>query len=230
MRESDRVRRGHIVLLCVVMTGLTSAAFAQTTPYTPYASYAQHGPVVEVQPFLGYRFGGSFDIDDPRVSGFDVESSGIYGFTVGWILNPEQQLDILWSHQDTSLDVHGSVPGHGDTLSGVDIDYFQIEGSYISGALGDKVRPFAAFGMGATHLGAPSGFSGSRTHFAVSIGGGAKVYLGKVVGLRFQGRWTPTFYNSSETLFCSSNSGCFATINGGVVSQIEVTAGVMLQF
>src|SRR5262249_9818179 len=71
MRESDRGRGRHLVLRCVVMTGLTSAAFAQTTPYTPYASYLQHGPVVEVQPFLGYRFGGSFDIDDPRVSGFD---------------------------------------------------------------------------------------------------------------------------------------------------------------
>lgn len=221
------MKRGPIVFLCVVMAGLTSASFAQHAAYAPQA---QPAPVVEVQPFLGYRFGGSFDIDDAQVSGFDLESSGIYGFTVGWILNPEQQLDFLWSHQDTSLDVHGSIPGHGDTLSGVDIDYFQIEGSYIPGGPDDKVRPFAAFGMGATHLGAPSGFSGSRTHFALSIGGGAKVYLGRAVGLRFQGRWTPTFYSSSETLFCSSGSGCFAMVEGGLVSQIEVTAGVMLRF
>lgn len=188
---------------------------------------AQH---VELQPFVGYRFGGSFDIDDPDVSGLDLNSSGIYGVTIGMILNPTQQLDFLWSHQDTSLDVDGSIAGHGGTLSGVDVDYFQIEGSYVSGGPGDKVRPFAAFGVGATYLGAPTGFSGSRTHFAFSIGGGAKVYLGKVVGLRFQGRWTPTFYSSEETLFCSSGSGCFATVEGGLVSQIEVTTGMMLRF
>jgi hypothetical protein len=74
------------------------------------------------------------------------------------------------------------------------------------------------------------GFSGSQTQFGVSIGGGAKVALGKVVGLRFQGRWMPTFFNTDEAVFCSSASGCYATATGNLVNQVEVTAGMILRF
>jgi hypothetical protein len=212
MNRTNAVRS---VLLALALLALAPAARAQQ---------------VELQPFIGYRFGGSFDIDAPQASGLEIRDARSYGFTVGLVLNASQQMDFLWSHQDTTLDVHGSIPGSGDTLSGFDVDNFQIEGSYIAGAANDRVRPFAAFGVGATRFGAPAGFSGSRTLLAFSIGGGARVSLGKALGLRFQGRWTPTFFGSDETIYCSSGSGCYATVSGDYVDQFEATAGMTVRF
>jgi len=212
------VNRKLIVLLVLAMLSLTSTALAQAPP-------AQ----VEIQPFIGFRWGGGFDIDDPAAPQFDIASGQSYGLTVGWVSGPTTQIDFLWSHQGTDLELDGSIPGHGDTLSGFDIDNFQLEGSYMSGAPEAKIRGFGTFGLGATQFGAPSGFSGSRTQFALSIGGGVKVYLSKTLGLRFQGRWTPTFFNSDETIFCG-NQGCFATTSGDYISQVEVTSGLILRF
>jgi len=185
---------------------------------------------VELQPFIGYKGGGSFDVNDPQATGVDLEASAVYGFTLGLVLNPSQQVDVYWSHQDTKLDIDGPVAGQGGSLSGASVDFFQIEGSYIGGDEDDAVRGFVAFGVGATRFGAPTGFSGSHIRFALSIGGGARVALGKSVGLRLQGRWTPSFYGTDETIFCTTGGGCLATVDGGIVSQFELTTGVAVRF
>jgi len=203
-----------IILMALTMLCLTSTALAQS---------------MEIQPFVGYRWGGSFDIDDPEAPGFDIAGGESYGLTIGWIASPSAQIDVLWSHQGTDLEVDGSITGHGDSLSGFDIDNFMIEGSWVGGKPEDKLRGFASFGIGATQFGAPDGFKGSRTQFALGIGGGVKTYFSKTVGLRFQARWTPTFFNSNESVFCSSDSGCFATTSGDYISQFEVTAGVIFR-
>lgn len=211
-----------MAVLCLASTALAQNAATSAAP-TDVAK-------VEIQPFIGYRWGGGFDIDDPEAPQFDIASGDSYGLTVGWVTGPTSQIDFLYSHQGTDLEVDGSIPGYGDSLSGFDINNFQLEGSYMGGTPEDKFRGFGSFGLGATQFSAPSGFSGSRTQFALSIGGGAKVYLSKTVGLRFQGRWTPTFFNSNETVFCNSGSGCFATTSGDYVSQFELTAGLILRF
>jgi hypothetical protein len=205
----------RIVLLSMVLVCLTSSAFAQR---------------FEVQPFIGYRWGGAFDIDSLFTTGFDAKSSPSYGLTIGMTFKPSAQIDLLYSHQDTDLESDSPIPEEGDTLSGFTVDNYLVEGSHQYGAADAKVRPFAAFGIGLSHFSAPSGFSGDRTQFALSIGGGVKVFLGRVVGLRFQGRWTPAFFDKNDALFCSATSGCYSTVGGELVSQIEVTSGMILRF
>jgi len=210
-------------LLAAAVLAATSVALA-AQPQPP----ADHR--FELQPFVGYRTGGSFDLDAPDATGLDIESSMSYGFTFGYVLNASQQIDFLWSRQETDLDILGSVAGLEDQLSGFTTDYYQVEGSYIMGATDDPVRGFFAFGAGATRFSAPDGFSGSETKLSVSIGGGAKITLGKSIGLRIQGRWIPTFFNSDQAIFCSSGGGCIASANGDIVSQAEVTTGLVVRF
>lgn len=212
------MNRKRMVLPFLAMLWLTSSALAQDVA------------VFEIQPFIGYRQGGGFDIDDPEAPQFDIASGESYGLTIGWVSGPATQIDFVWSHQTTDLELDGSIPGHGDSLSGFDVDNFQLEGSYMSGTPEDKLRGFGSFGLGATQFGAPDGFKGSRTQFALSIGGGAKLYLSRRVGLRFQARWTPTFFNSNESVFCSSDSGCFYTTSGDYISQFEVSSGLIVRF
>ena len=213
--------RRRTVLFAAAMLATASGALA---------AQAERQPRVELQPFIGYRLGGTFNLDDSEDERLDIDSAMSYGLTVGIAVGPSGQMDLLWSHQETDLDVDGSIPGVVSRLSGFTVDYYQIEGSYVAGAIDDKVRPFAAFGMGATRYGAPDGFSGNQTQFAVSIGGGAKVILGKSVGMRFQGRWIPTFFDTDEAIFCTSGSGCIATASGDIVAQIEITTGLVLRF
>jgi hypothetical protein len=93
----------------------------------------------------------------PRRPSFDIASGESYGLTVGWITSPSTQIDFLWSHQGTDLELDGSIPGHGDSLSGFDIDNFQLEGSWMSGTPGrqdsadsprsDSARPSSAHSL-----------------------------------------------------------------------------------
>jgi len=212
-----------VLITAAALVAATSVALA--APPQPPADHR-----FELQPFVGYRLGGSFDLDAPEATGLDIESSLSYGFTIGWLLNASQQIDFRWSRQDTDLDILGSLPGLGDHLSGFSVDNYLIEGSYIMGATDDSVRGFVSFGVGATRFSAPDGFDGSETKLAASIGGGAKITLGKSIGLRLEGRWIPTFFNSEQAIFCSSNNGCIASARGDLVSQAEVTTGLVVCF
>lgn len=179
----------------------------------------------EITPFIGYTTGGDFT---EEVSGSDLSLDETETF--GLIVNV-RQLDEAWyelylSRQQTRLRAdNGTLSGL--TLFDMDVDYYHLGGTY--GPAGGRLLPFVVGTMGATHFDPKGADLSSETRFSFSLGGGARMALGKRFGVRVDGRWFGTLVNGSGSVFCSSGT-CLIHVQGDVISQFTANAGATISF
>ncbi|RLB61752.1 MAG: hypothetical protein DRH08_13460 [Deltaproteobacteria bacterium] len=182
-------------------------------------SAALAGGGFELTPFVGYQFGGDIETSYQGIyNDISVNSGENFGMAASFDLNPETQIELLYSTQDTSADAR-----RFDGSFGLTIDYWQISGIYNFNPF-DDVRPYVVFGLGATSL-RPDGFS-NETKFSGNFGGGVKVFLNDNIGLRLDGRLYAT-YISSTTAYCDPY-WCYGYNNS--LYQFNVSAGLIVRF
>ena len=191
--------------------------------------YAQDSAArFELTPFGGYRFGGSFEVEDSSDS-FDFEDSASYGLILNFPHRANTRWEILYSKQSTEAEFSGATAN--DPVIDVDMQVLQLGGTYQFE--GDKVIPYLAATLGATHARASSTGSESDTFWSGSIGLGVLISPRSRVGLRLEARAYGTFTNSSTDLLCESGpegAACAIRMKGTLVSQIETFAGVVFRF
>ena len=157
---------------------------------------------LEVQPFVGYKFGGKLRPggDDPTLPLANIQNSRVQGASATvtgvektrWMWGAE----FMWSSQRTKAILSdGSTPG--DT--NLRIEQFLFHG--LVGRANEEARrkplPFALFGAGLTRL---RGFTAFNNRYAFSFGGGIRYFFTRRFGLRLQGRFSPIhLYDSAET-------------------------------
>lgn len=184
---------------------------------------------IEIQPFFGGRFGGSFDVSAPLPGGFrianvDFESGPAYGFTFGYFVTQTVQLEFLLSRQDTGIEING--------LKISDASHTQYHGNVLFhfGDDDSKVRPYVFFGMGASNIVPDVPGNHNVTKFSFGLGGGVKTYFSDHVGMRFQARLAPTYVSTEPAIFCDAFGFCWA-VDAAVYSyQTEATVGVNFRF
>ena len=184
---------------------------------------------VEVTPYVGFRLSVDFkDIDGGTPSRLDEAAT--YGLMVDIPLNDRTQLELLVGLQSTDL-VKSEVFGDPE-LFPVDVRYYQV------GATREwerrNVRPFVVGTLGNAEFdpggsGLRTGGLKSETRFAFSLGGGAKIFFQRHVGVRLDGRVFAAYFEDAGGLFCGS-AGCFAQVSGSLLWQAEVSAGLILKF
>jgi len=182
----------------------------------------------ELTPFGGYRFGGSFEIEDSSDS-FDFEDSPSYGLILNFPHRANTRWEILYSRQSTEAEFSGVTTN--DPVVDVDLQMLQLGGTYQFE--GDKVIPYLAATLGATHARASASGSESDTFWSGSIGLGVLVSPHSRVGLRLEARAYGTFTNSSTDLLCVSGpegAGCAISVAGDILTQIETFVGVVFRF
>ena len=109
-----------------------------------------------------------------------------FGLTAEYPVHPSLNLEFLWSHQSSDLEVdyQGTPPvGAKTNLASLNVDTIQIGGLWQSGRSGDKVRGHFDFLLGASIL-SPSGNYDTLTRFSMTMGGGAKFRISDKVGVR----------------------------------------------
>jgi hypothetical protein len=194
-------------------------------------AHAQQTPAkFELTPFGGYRFGGSFEIDESPDS-FDFEDSASYGLIVNFPHRANTRWEIIYANQSTEAEFSGVTTG--DAVIDVDLQMLQIGGTYQFEAENEKVLPYLAATLGATHAKASGTSSESDTFWSGSIGLGILVAPNSRVGLRLEARAYGTFTNSSTDLLCASGpggAGCAIQVAGDLLTQIETFAGVVFRF
>jgi len=207
-----------------ILVFLTVAALLTPT----VSAYAQEKRF-ELSPTVGYRFGGSFD-----VRGTDLLSKGSfkdgvsYGLALSYALNRQFSLEAMWNRQQSALNVEGGLVGPGK-VKAFDMKIDQWHGNFIWHAYNrdPKFRPFFLLGLGVTNFITPSDFE-NESKFSFALGGGVKYYVGDAFGLRFQGRWTPTYINSSPAYWCYLY--CYVVEDAHYASQFDVSASAIIRF
>ena len=180
---------------------------------------------IEITPFAGYTMGGEFhDATTGKTLSFDDTSS--YGIMLDFKQAEDSWIELYYSRQQTRLKTDQG-PFFGNPLFDVNVEYFHVGGTY--GADTGNVRPFVVGTIGATHMVPQGADLHAETKLSLSLGGGARFYLTKRIGLRFDARWFGTFFNGSGSVFCSGGA-CLVNVQGSVLSQVSANAGVILAF
>ena len=223
------------------------AAAAAIVVFGAIRAQAQDQPRVEVSFETGYTASEGIATSSARVingqvyNDVDIKSGGNFGFTAGFFVTPNAEVEFLWNRQFSQFDI--SNPAPSVLLADVNVDNFFGNFVYNWGASDAKVRPFALGGLGATHYspGDPqlnaTPLAGTRqvdgaTKFAWTFGGGVKIYPSQHVGVRLSARWTPTYIKSdSAGIWCDPfYPTCWVLSDPDYSNQFAMTGGVTLKF
>jgi hypothetical protein len=179
---------------------------------------------IEITPFTGQRFGGSFE-DANTLTEFDVGNSNAHGLMIDFDTEPDKQIEIYLSRQNTHLTTSGTFTGN--PLFDLTIDYYHIGGIYMPPDEG-KVKPFVSGSFGFTRMIPKRSDLSTETYFSIALGGGAKYFFNKSAGVRFDVRGIYTAVNSDTAVFCSG--GCSIKVNSNGFTQTEVSLALMMRY
>ena len=138
----------------------------------------------EITPLAAWRVGGEFSDTESDVK-LEVRESAAWGLTVNGKVKSNTEWEILYSRQQTEVDV-AELGGEVSSLLDMNIDYLQIGGTYLFD--GEKARPFIAMTVGASRFDPNFDGSSAKTLFSGSLGAGVKLQLGRRIGLRLEAR------------------------------------------
>jgi hypothetical protein len=218
-----------------VNTTLTLSTLALAILLTTAPAYAQGLELqgLEVTPFIGGRFGGTFDVQpeglaETRAS---LKDSVSYGVSAGVRFDDFSLIEFRWTRASSGLRFDTGV--NVNPLAAppiVDVTLNQFHGDFSREFPLDEVhalRPFLMASVGATHLGSTSnGF----TRFSFGIGTGLKVAVNSKLGIRVEARWLPIWVQPEVSTFACGFGGCIAVLSGRLTQQFEVTAGPVFHF
>ncbi len=186
---------------------------------------------IEVTPFIGYRFGGDFDVNSAANDGFStikVHEETSYGLLVAWPYEKKQQGEFLISHYNTNFT--GAPLNSNESLlsdTGLGISYFHLGGNVpISGG---ALPLWVTGGLGLTHLSPDDSELTDETRFSLNIGLNTQLAVSENISLRLGGRIYGTFFNSDSAIFCGTEA-CKVYISSSLWIQSEVNAGLTFKF
>ncbi len=183
---------------------------------------------VEITPFVGYRFGGSFTAGIPQGAFvYEIEDAASFGVHLGYRVSREGEIEVLYSRQNTRLATGALFTGA--PVFDLALECWQAGGNYLFEEEDARVRPYVGMGLGITRLLPGPADLSEETFFSASFAAGAKVWLGRHVGLRVEGRLF-TILGGSHVTFCQTGQGCQVSAEGSEISQGDFRAGLVLRF
>lgn len=187
---------------------------------------------IELQPFGGVRFGGSFNTrrdSDPSIDPplppirFQLGTRPTIGLTFSYDLTEHLEVEALWSRQSTPVDT-----------SNADQPDFTAGMSYFHGGLlydggNGKLRPYIAGGAGFTVINPSPAEASAFVEPSISAAAGFKYLFDGRFGLRAEFRGFATFTGDQEDLFCNM-FGCVSFNSASVLWQAQFTGGLVIDF
>ncbi len=195
----------------------------------PAAAMAS-GPKVQVTPFVGYRLEGEFDVGGEFnfFNPFDdltVDESESVGVIVDFAVSKSFMIELLFSQQESQLQLEGPLFGIDEPLADLDVDYYHV--GFIYRWQPGQIHPFVGASVGLTRLNA-SGFEGGELDRpSVSLGGGATIFVTKNIGFRFEGRAFWTYIDDDVQDIC--DFGC-RNEDSVFLVQPEFRTGIVFAF
>ena len=186
---------------------------------------------IELTPFVGARFGGTFEAELPNVDPveYEMEDSASFGLILNLPHRANTQWEILYSLQSSEAQYLG--PPGPDPVVDVDIHVLQIGGTYQFD--GNRAVPYLAATVGGTHIRTDSSEAQNDTFFSGSIGVGMMFRPTAQIGFRVEARAYGTLLSSSSKIFCSTGPDlniCAVQVDGDLLSQVETFAGITFRF
>ena len=162
----------------------------------------------------------------------EVENSMNYGLSAGYLVGEHYGVEFQWNH--SKADTFAQPAGGGSDIKVFALNQDQYMGNFLFHFTDReaKLRPFAFFGLGASHLSPDRSGVDSTTRFAFSLGGGAKYNISKHFALRGQAKWSPTYITTTDGgYWCDPFwGGCWVVGNDHYLHEFDITGGITFRF
>jgi hypothetical protein len=181
----------------------------------------------DATPFMGYQFGGKFTSYQGDLNVVDNQN---YGILVDIpISRSGHKAEILYSRQDTVFELRTSPPDRVTRhLFDITVEYYNV-GAIMEKPKG-KVRPYGAVTLGGARFAPKTGDYSDEWFFNITFGGGAKAYLSKHVGLRLDLRVLAPMNFAGTGLWVGTEGVEFGMATGSVITQGNVSLGLMVNW
>ena len=179
---------------------------------------------VDVSVFYGLRGGG--EVEETETGEIHrIDDSTSSGVVIEYDLNDSQQIEFLYSHQESALLAGGSFTGV--KVFDLDVDYYHIGGTYAPGS--ERWRPFVAMTVGLTRLTPRDARYEDTNRFSFAIAGGVKGRLVNHIAWHVEARGYNTVLESGTSIFCADGE-CTFSVSGNGYWQYELHAGLGVSF
>jgi len=218
--------RKAVALVFLLAWGATSALAQQ--------SFTQK---IELTPFVGVKVGGKINVagnsSQPTVDNILIKSGIDYGGIFDYSLWDNFQFEFLWMRQPTILSAHDTFDDSRPPLTDSKLNTFTFGATYDFRNPDATVKPFITGGIGWTNFtnihnpnNVDLGFSNGLTY---NIGGGAKYYFSRHIGLRADVRYLFVRTTPSSAIECGPFS-CFQVPTHNHANQGAANLGVIVRF
>ena len=195
---------------------------------------------VEASFNAGYTLSEGISVADREILGafydkVEVNSGASFHLTFGAYATPNVLIEFLYGRQSSKLTAEGI---NKIDVSELSVDNYHGLITYNWGDSDAMIRPFAFFGLGATHYGFGSlllpgavGSIAGNTQFSTTWGGGVKAYFTPNVGIKATARWTPTYIKSDPAgYWCDPFYGCWVLGDPDYSNQFDLSGGLTFRF
>jgi len=226
MKLNFRGRALNATASCLTLVAIVGSAAPARAQYVEIQGF-------EVAPFIGVRFGGTFEM---QPDGFlpteatlkDATSSGLSG---GVRFDDFSLIEFRWTQARTSLQFGPPLRFLGEELGAVNMNQFHATFTRefpIHEVKG--LRSFLTGSVGATHM---TTVNDGFTRFSFGLGAGLKQFLGSKFAIRAEAHWLPILIEPEVGSFgCGTINvgGCFVVLNGKLTQQFEMSIGPVVSF
>jgi len=181
-----------------------------------------HAQSWEASGLVAYTPSSALDRRAPELNELDLSGGFTWGVQGARFFTPRWGAEVLWMQQSSAQRV-GTSAGDADLFT---FTSGQLHGNlvYRFGTAGARLQPFAFAGLGSTFFWSDE--VPSETKFSLGLGGGAKYFFSRSVGVRGHFRYKPTILDdTSSEDFCVPFGFC-----QGALQQIEFATGAVVRF
>jgi hypothetical protein len=225
------MKKQILIAALLLALGLGTAAAQTPAPQTDTPK-TDTPPKFWVMATAGTRGGGSFKIQSEELAYNTIQLSNgfAYGLSFGYRVTPSLAFEAMWSRLNTS--VSGTASGEppvDETLFDASEDQFHANLLLSTGYMIGSTRPYFLLGVGVTSIN-PQAEASTITHFSWGLGFGIEAMLKGQLGLRAQGKFTPTYVNTTDEIMQEWNGGAETTAIRNTMTQWEFQAGLFFRF
>jgi hypothetical protein len=188
---------------------------------------------IEVTPFVGLRFGGTFEIqpDQAAQTQATLKDASSYGVSAGVRFDDFSLVEFRWTRSVSALRFDPPFQPLGESLGDVTLNQYHADFTrefVIPEVKG--LRSFLMGSVGATHIAAANdGF----TRFSFGFGAGLKQFVGSRFAIRSEVSWLPIWIDPEVGAWACGTigvGGCVVVLNGRLTQQFELSVGPVLRF
>jgi hypothetical protein len=214
------------VAVCLILPAILAAATPARAQYVEIQAF-------EVTPFVGIRFGGSFDLEtdgalQTQATWKDARSHGV---SAGVRFDQLSVIEFRWTQSTSELRFDAPFRLLGASLGEVTLNQFHADFTrevVIPEVKG--LRTFLTGSVGATHIAsADEGF----TRLSFGFGAGLKQFLASKLAIRAEAHWLPIWIEPEVGGWACGTielGGCLVVLNGRITQQFQLSVGPVVSF